>query len=755
MGREIIIVNHTDLWWQGKTSVLPDVSDKVKNIAKYLDTLNYREAESVLTNSLIAKNYKPECAYPLPLCDIIINSQIDGEVSEYSRSINLETSEIKVSYKNKGTKFDRNIFVSRANDVICYEIEANASRKLNIAITMCMHDKTNNRTSNFESFDIGLSGQTKTDKDYISFVARNDDGTDFGCVAKIMASGGVLTKTADKFSIKNADRVFILAKTFVSGRREEKIQELQEDLSTIKMPYDKLLKEHTNLHSKIVSATEFNLNSIGYDNINSALLDTKINGVPLALIENMYDFGKHLYACSFGTKISPSGLFNGDYKAYRSTLSNYLQLQRLMNFTFKSGISKDILPLFNRVYDNLDDYKKNSTRLFGCKGIFIPTLEAPESGLPGSTVPGVIMNYNVACYLSSMLYQYFLETDDIDYMKEKGYEIIEETGLFYDDLLKVNKTTKKFETPFGYSPFNTPSNVKTDDSFSIASNCLADFVCAKYVFGCLVKLGKALIKEDDEIERWQKLLEKIPDVEIDSDGFIKEYNSNAFETNHASPYIPHLFPYNVGLKPFESKKEFENLVANSIKHRYINSFGKFNSGNLCDMATALATCGDAINSFEILKTLLRNFITNNLILSSGESSGMGVGCYEAWTSFEIDKNIGICSAIQNMFINSNGYKVAMFEALPKEFTKGNFSGLMLDNQIKADIDFNVKRGLVVLKLKSPKDAVISLSLPKGLKKVKGISANFVDLQNSSINEITLSPNRTQTLKIYFKNTIEN
>ncbi|MBR1984460.1 MAG: glycoside hydrolase N-terminal domain-containing protein, partial [Clostridia bacterium] len=733
--REVIIVNHTDLWWQGNTGVLPDVSDKVKNIVKNLDVSSYREAETVLTNALNAKNYKPECAYPLPVCDFLINTPIENSVTEYSRSINLESGEIKVSFRDRNVKFDRNIFVSRINNTICYELTSNGSKKVSCDFTIAMHDTTNNRTANFESFEIGLKGQVKTDKDFVVFTARNDDGTDFGCVAKVLCFGGVITKTIDKFSIKNADRVVILSKVFVGAQKEVKVPELQEELSLIKLPYDKMLKEHTLVHSKFINSTEINLNSEAYDNINLALLSAKTENVPVSLIEKMYMFGKHLFACSCGNKVSPAGLFNGDYKAYRSSVENYLQLQRIFNFSFKANLSKNILPVFDRFYDNLDDYKKNSTRLYGCKGIFIPSLEAPESGLPGSTVPGVIMNYNVASYVSAMIYQYFLQTDDIEFIKEKGYEIVEETGLFYEDRLKENKNTHTFETAFGYSPFNTPKNIAVvnDEKFSIASNCTADFVCAKFVFNTLVQLGFVLNKDEKEVERWQKLLDKIPDIEVDKDGFIKEYNSNVFETNNESPYIPHLFPYNIGIKPFEPRRDFEDLVANTIKFRYKNCFGKFNSSTLCDMAVALATCGDSANSYEILTTLVKNFTTNNLIISSGDNSGMGVGEYESWPSFEIDKNIGFCLCLQNMFINSSKNNISLFKALPRRFVKGSVYNLILSNQIKVDMEFNLKRGILKLSLKSPKNTTINLNLPNGLKKVKGVDPNLVDVQALAIN----------------------
>ena len=94
------------------------------------------------------------------------------------------------------------------------------------------------------------------------------------------------------------------------------------------------------------------------------------------------------------------------------------------------------------------------------------------------------MNYNVASYVCSMIYNYFVTTLDAEFMEKFGYEILEETALFYEEIFKENKTTKVFENGFGYSPFSTPANIglKDDDPCSICSNCVADFSCARFVF---------------------------------------------------------------------------------------------------------------------------------------------------------------------------------------------------------------------------------------------------------------------------------
>ena len=157
VSREVVVVNHTDLWWQGNTGVLPDVSDKTKNIKKNLDALSFRDAETVLTNALNAKNYKPELAYPLPVCDFVLNMPVENTATEYERAVNLETGEVNVSFKDRGVRFDRNLFVSRVNYTIFYEITSSGSKKVNVDFTIAAHDKTNNRTPDFDNFEINAN----------------------------------------------------------------------------------------------------------------------------------------------------------------------------------------------------------------------------------------------------------------------------------------------------------------------------------------------------------------------------------------------------------------------------------------------------------------------------------------------------------------------------------------------------------------------------------------------------------------------
>jgi alpha-L-fucosidase 2 len=751
-GRERIVVNDARLFWQGRTGVLPDVSEKVKLLKKKILASNFRDAECVLTDALVAKNYKSEPQFPLPVCDFVVSSNVSSDIEEYYRAVDMFSSEVEVSFRDKDGRTVRDIFVDNATDTICYKIFGTNGKKVNVDFTVTLHDKMFNRLASGGTFSVDIPFETHTDRDFVVFSARSDNGTDFGCVAKVLAFGGDMDKTADTITVKCAEKVVVLAKVFVNKDKTEEVPKIMEELSLQKTPYEKLLKENSINFAKNMTRMQFDLENDEEKTVEEELLACKTGKMSKNFFVKLYNYGKYLFETSSSAlNLCPCGLVNGDYKAYQSTTNNFVQLSRLFNFTFKSNLYEQTRAMFDRFYEFLDDYKKNSTRIFGCRGIFIPSLEAPESGLLGSITPDVILNTNVGAQVASMIFKYYLVSGDVGYIREKGFEIIEQVGLFYEEFLVENKNTQKLESPFGVSPYSSANNFKSKSGdVHICSNALVDFASAKMVFRILNQLCVVLNKGDEEIARWEELSLKIPDVEVDKNGIIKEYNSNIFETDNASPYIPHLFPYNIGFKPSQTRREFETLVANTIRHRYAHAVGKFSSAELVDMALALATCGEGADSFEVLETAIKNFLGANLVFNTDDIANMGVGRPSQFSSANIDKNTALCACVQNMFVSSSKNNIYLFQNLPRNFGKGSINGLTLDYEIACDCEFNIRRGILKLHLKSPRNTTVNLFLPRGFKKVKGTDV-LVDKQNMALNGLPLPANKFVKLKIYFSN----
>ncbi len=60
------------------------------------------------------------------------------------------------------------------------------------------------------------------------FAARNEDnGTDYGVVAKLNVLGGSARPEKDYVEISNAQSVLILIKTFTNGSRERRVGEFE------------------------------------------------------------------------------------------------------------------------------------------------------------------------------------------------------------------------------------------------------------------------------------------------------------------------------------------------------------------------------------------------------------------------------------------------------------------------------------------------------------------------------------------------
>ncbi len=755
-GFESILINHNDLWWQGHTGVLPDISDKIKTVKTNINNGNYADAEKILPKALMVKSYRPQLSYPLPLCDLKVTMPIEKMVKEYYRSVNMDNGEVTVSFKDKNTRYERNLFVSRVNDLICYQISKSGQKTIDCNFKFDLHDKFNNRgpggiTQVNDDFEFAAS------KGYMTYSARSDNGTDYGVVARVINVGGSVTCSEDGIEVKGADKVTLFAKVYIDSQKDREEESIKKELSMIKLTYEKLLKEHTSVHSKLMNIGSLSLNAKQETYVDE-LIDKTVNGeLPTALLERLYAYGKYLFVSSCrenGAPCNPYGIFNGDYKACDSTRNNFFQTQRLYNFAFNGGMSNLVLPLLQRYYHNMDDYKKNATRLYNCKGIYVPALESPGSGLLGSVEPGVILNFNVAAFATEMFYQYYIHTDDSKFMQDYGMEFITQTAEFYEDLLKVNKTTKTLESPIGYSPYNTPQNYakKSKEPLCIASNCTVDFVCAKQVFSILIELGKAFGLEDSEIERWQDLLSKIPDISVDEEGLIKEYLSSVFITNNKTPYIPHLFPYSIGFTSAGATREYEKLVASTAKARFARSRDLFTSGNLINIAAALATAGDSNSAYEVLEILTQNFMTNNLVFTNSDYRGMGVGSNDKWPTYSIDKNTGLVHVIQNMFVNYEKGRIILFKNLPLSFTKGSITGLTLPNGIKLDLDFNRAKGLLKFKIKTQKAQSLKVELPEGFTKVKGVPVEQVDVENLAFT-LNTQGGKTQQLVIRWTNKI--
>lgn len=753
---ESIMITHQDLMWQGREEGLCDISDKIKTIRKMMLEGNYKQAESVMQSALINKNYRPQSAVPLPLCDFKVTMPVTKSVKDYMRVVNMENGEVSVVYKDGATKYDRSLFVSRENDYIVYEINKSGNALIDVSFNFDIHDRNCIRTKNaISKLPDGI--MTKCERGYMYFSARNEKGGEFGAVARIIQYNGSQAIDGDNIVISGASNVLVIIKTFVNSQREKEWRLISEELKGVKSTYDKLLKGHTALHGKLFGQMEVDFDAQDRDVFDNELLkENRLNDLTPALMEKLWAYGRYLFICatSNGGKIlNPYGLWCGDYKAELSSTNIATDLAILYSHAYQGNLEELCVGIFNYYENILDDLKKNATRLYGVRGIFVPSINSKGMGFPANVDNANLHFTGCAGIIAKMFYDYYLYTADKKFLKDRALPFMKEALLFYEDFLKLNENGFYEATP-SYSPNNTPLNyVGTDgkQTLDICENSTIDFAIVKQLLIDMIEGSKTANVYKDEIAKWQDMLTKIPQYEINKDGAIAEYIGGIFDDNYSSEFAPHLYPvYMSGEVNVTSDPELKKAFLTAAKKRLTVGMSSQSAPSIISLALTFASLGDSESAMECLNYIVKGFMMNNLITMRNDFRGQGIGKNDFWATYSIAGNMGFSAVIQRMILSScDKNTVAIFPALPSELTKGSVKGFLLKEGVEADITWDTKKGNVSVSLKAKKATTINV-LFKDAKKVVKCTESVKQLENGGILIENIELKASKSIQLDFK-----
>ncbi len=750
---DTVMIGHGDLWWQGKVGVLQDVADKIKDVRKKLDDNAFKDAENVLSNALITKGYRPQLSYPLPLCDFKINMPIDRSAKEYSRVLNMENGEISVSYKDGATRYDRSMFVSRAQNVIVYEITHAGSKAIDVTFSLDLHERFNVRTPGAVS-KLPEGVNNKYEKYFMYFSARSDNNTEFGAVAFINHYGGDQTVNADSIHIKGADRVLVILKPFVESNREKEWKNIKTQLTSIKSTYEKMLKEHTPLHHKLFASAELDLNGEGRELAVDDLIKHASNfgELQLALYEKLWAYGRYLMVCASdpaSLPCAPYGLWCGDYKAVDSQINAGGSLQTIYSHVLAGNLPQYLESVFTYYESMLDDLKRNASRLYACRGIFIPAIVAHGTGSLGSVDSGVIHFIGVAGWISRLFYDYALYTDDAKFLKNRALPFMREVALFYENFFKVDNDNR-YEISPSYSPDTTPLNYLVGgEPMKIARNSTVDFAIAKELFTNLVEGSEKAGLYKTDVPKWKDMLTRMPDYQFNADGTVKEYIDKALTDNFACTSTAMFYPVYPGCEIGDFDDRKKGFMLSAKKHAS-SSTEVQTASTLTRYANIFARLGEGNTACEIITNVVRSMVMGNLVFASSDWRGMGVGNNDIWSAYTIEPNMAITSAMQEMLVQSTASEIKLLPALPEIFDKGEALGLLTRAGVEiSSLAWDSKKGLATVKLKAKKAVKLNVKLPASAKPIKAVAGEKFNAETVTLENMNLPAGKLITLNFKY------
>ncbi|WP_067842174.1 glycosyl hydrolase family 95 catalytic domain-containing protein [Amphibacillus sediminis] len=655
--KETLIGNYAHLFLpMGNQFKVPDLSEELSELRKVIKEQGYEKAISYHYQKAVEKGYPGlTMSDPYhPAFHLTIDTGVT-KVENYRKSLDYRTGQIMTSYQGDGVRYQSRAFVSRADNLIVYQIRKEKS-PLELIIEPEIYQVPQLKGDRYD--------QNHTFRLEYQYTYAEGGYTVIG---EIFPKGGIINHTKQGIQISQTDEVTIII------RIEPILTKQSLELSF--NGYEDLFEAHKAIHQEMFDRVCLNLtNDHEREQSFSALMTQAQNSdsLPKALIEKIYDAGRFMYICSSG-EATPNlqGIWSGTFHpAWSGDYTFDTNVQLSIASALSSHLEEGLHGFFKLVQSLLPGFRENAKHYYGCRGIMASI---------HSSNYGQHLHWNEewplhfwtcgAGWLGHWFFQYYRFTGDIQFLKEQALPYLEEVALFYEDFL--------IEDPDGTYRF-TPSYSAEN---GCADNATQDVAVAKEVFTHLIEGYQILKIDSDKPNKWKRMLSKLPAYQINDQGALKEWLTPDKDENYNHRHFSHLYPI-FQSREFTAETNPTLFKASRIAFEkrleawLLNEDGDTTSTH-GRMHTAL--CATQFHMPELIKEIIMLVIKNNCFYPS-----LMMSHYNNLEVFNVDGNGAFPQIIHEMFVDYHHDTLFLFQALPEDLDSGEITGIRLPDGLKVD-----------------------------------------------------------------------
>src|SRR5579883_1094762 len=674
---ERIQLNEESIWdGEYRDRDNPRAQSAVPKIRELLFAGKIHEAERMAADDMLSIPRRMPCYQTLGDLFLDFSSGATSGATDYRLELDLDRAMIVTEFIQDGIYHKREVFSSEPDQVIV--VRLTVSKRGALSFTASLNRPGNHFVSISAPNELQLVGEALPVNDNLGLADKERQvGIRFLARMRVLHQDGCIrVKEPCQLQIANATSATLLMDCATSFRHpagdEARAAAVAGNLDKAsQVPYSALRDRHIANHRSYFRRACIELARPDPNrNIptNERMNRIRSGGEDPGLLSIYFQFGRYLLISSSrpGTLAANlQGIWNESVDPPWG--SKYtVNINAEMNYWMAE--SANLADLHTAFFDLLDMTRGAGARVartyYKCHGFLVHHNTdiwgdaGPIDGLGGGVWP------MGAAWMSTHLWEHFLYSRDMDFLRNRAYPRLREIALFLLDYLTPS--------PDGHlvtGPSCSPENAYKLPDGTKANLCMAPTMDIEITRAIFLKTREAaqMLGVDEELcEKISAAVDRLPPFKIGRYGNLQEWQQDYAEVEPGHRHISHLWAlYPDDQITLRDTPELAQACRVALQRRL--EYGGGSTGwSRAWIINCFARLEDGDRCYQQIMELLRHSTRDNLFDLCGMKEN---------SPFQIDGNLGAPAAMVEMLLQSHRSVLRFLPALPSAWPDGQFLGL--------------------------------------------------------------------------------